>query len=617
MFVVTAAAAEGEEQAGITTYDHQGNGNQGNRVVPLGDRVDVCWTHSESEESGFPDRSVKLNRWLTEDEVFLWEDGIKTSGEHKAGYPTMGVLPDGRAVIAFHQQLTAEPGSEIVCKVVVETAPGFGIFNTPVVIDPEPVEGGYPIWPHLVAGSDSVIHIVVRVPNDPGEANPICYSRSTDQGLTFSSWIPLVADAEDAAVAVSRDGVKVAVAWVEKIDEALGAGHLMYIESLDHGLTWNEPVWVTQGRYLDSFPVHDTTWRIYAKTSNVDIAYDNNDDLHAAFAEGRYLHKAPGEFETNVGSFSRIIHWDETSDSFSRPSGRYGTYRWITDEEYPVIDTALNHQGWWGANSEIWNRDDRYCGAWNPQLAFWGDTIVVSFGGNRLPWDLSIAYCVNGEIYVTVSEDNGYNWKPLEGFDWDESFNRNNWWRYHMAYVTNVTNTQTPDARQGFCADEDFHSVWPWIGDDSILHVTYLKDLFSGPALTGFSTEGYYTDNPVMYLPVKLRVGKVYGIPPEDTIPAVKDNYVSPTCRIEVAGPNLFSHRVSFNVTGSLTQGFLKVFDAAGALVKTVFEGGFTDSQTLTWDGTDTYGSKVAQGVYFYSFVTPEYRKNGRLILIR
>jgi len=628
--IASAYAAEGEKQAGITTFDYQGNGNQGNRVVPFENRVDVCWTWSESEELEFPDRGVQINRWLTDDELFKWEEGgIKTSGNNKAGYPTMGVLPDGRSVLAYHVRSSLF-NDNYYSHVQVEAEPDLGIFNSPVVIDPEPVGSngkGFPMWPHVVVGSDGIMHVVAR-PND-SLYNNIYYSRSTDEGLTFSGWALLVEDADDAAIAVSRDGAKVAVAWVDKIDPELDAGHLYYIESADGGLSWNEPVWVTDDIYPETFSIEEEMYRAWACAYDVDAAYDGNNGLHLVFAEAFFERTSEVIFSYMAGAYRRIVHWSEETEDFSLASGEYGsrTGLYIDTAGKECIDTTFFNLALWGADEDLWAFYGD-CGVWRPQLSFWGDTVVVTFGGNRNFEDISIAGMVNGEIFVTVSEDGGLNWNPLVDYNYDE-MNGRAWWRVHRAYVTNITNTFTPDGMPGTCADEDYHSIWPVVEEDDILHLTYLKDLFSGPAMFG-PIDGYYTDNPVIYLPVELTVGKRFGYslfpPPADSHIVVyrrpEDSYVVEVLPVELfgiklLGSNVFFSTVSFNVNAPGSHGSLKVYDASGALVKTLHEGRFHESQVITWDGTDSRGYPVSGGVYFYSFVSGEKREQGRLVLIR
>jgi hypothetical protein len=62
----------------------------------------------------------------------------------------------------------------------------------------------------------------------------------------------------------------------------------------------------------------------------------------------------------------------------------------------------------------------------------------------------------------------------------------------------------------------------------------------------------------------------------------------------------------------------LRIYDVSGALVKVLeaavhVPGGYE----VGWDGTNDRGERVATGVYFYRFATPEYRETRKMVLMR
>ena len=63
----------------------------------------------------------------------------------------------------------------------------------------------------------------------------------------------------------------------------------------------------------------------------------------------------------------------------------------------------------------------------------------------------------------------------------------------------------------------------------------------------------------------------------------------------------------------------IRVYDAAGQLVKGVFRGEVKGSQMLqvAWNGRDTRGGSVAPGVYFVTAITPSGRQTGRVAVAR
>ncbi|MBN2378288.1 hypothetical protein JXM67_00590 [candidate division WOR-3 bacterium] len=626
-----ALTAPGERCAGVTSYDHQQNGSQGNRVVPYKDTcVHVCWTYSidTSGSHDHKDRAVYWNVWSNTAQIFFSKIGVKASGVLRAGYTTMGVLPDGKALVAFHERQSELSTDDHYSVLAIEAGAGYRVFMSAEKVSLNRSLGDFPVWPHIVVGSDGVIHIVSC---NHDSLNPgVSYSRSIDQGGSFTEWFGLCKyEGSDVGLAVSDDGKKIAVSWVEKVEENFNLiGHVLYMESTDGGLTWQEPLSITADIYPSSFPMDDALFQAWAYLGTPDAVYDMNNNLHIVFQEAFWNHGTDDKYWLNTHFFSRIVHWSQATDEFSIASGRFGTYDAIfVDEETgePYLDTTLYDMAWWGADggsNGALNNNEYRIGCWKPQIAVWEDNIVVAFCGNRNRKDLSVAGTTNSEIYVTVSDDGGRTWKPIKDFDYEGN---RHWWQAHRGCLNNVTWTATPEARKGYCADEDNLSIWPKVSSDGILHMTYIKDLFSGPAIPiskEYPTAGYYTTNPVMYLPLKLGVGSVSGtFNPDGThypvVGIVEDPIHTDIHPIELSGSNIISNSVSFNVSVPGEIGYVKLFDASGALVKTLHEGRFFECQTLTWDGTDTNGNKVAQGVYFYSFVTPEYRKNGRLILVR
>jgi len=40
-------------------------------------------------------------------------------------------------------------------------------------------------------------------------------------------------------------------------------------------------------------------------------------------------------------------------------------------------------------------------------------------------------------------------------------------------------------------------------------------------------------------------------------------------------------------------------------------------SYSVTWNGTDSFGTKMSSGIYFYKLQTSDYQKIGKAILIK
>jgi len=83
--------------------------------------------------------------------------------------------------------------------------------------------------------------------------------------------------------------------------------------------------------------------------------------------------------------------------------------------------------------------------------------------------------------------------------------------------------------------------------------------------------------------------------------------------------PNPFGHQTT--ISYQLAQeGYvrLRVYNITGQLVKTLFVGNSKPGVfTVSWDGSDDNGKKVANGVYLYRLNTKEYSKTMKLAIIK
>jgi hypothetical protein len=65
-------------------------------------------------------------------------------------------------------------------------------------------------------------------------------------------------------------------------------------------------------------------------------------------------------------------------------------------------------------------------------------------------------------------------------------------------------------------------------------------------------------------------------------------------------------------------QASLKVYDLSGRLVKTLVSGSQKSGvYALKWDGKDHAGNRLPSGIYFYRFVSGDYKATKKLILMR
>jgi hypothetical protein len=95
----------------------------------------------------------------------------------------------------------------------------------------------------------------------------------------------------------------------------------------------------------------------------------------------------------------------------------------------------------------------------------------------------------------------------------------------------------------------------------------------------------------------------------------------APSYQFELAQnyPNPFnpSTTISFSVARS-SDVTLSIFDVRGGLVKTLLRGRREAGvHRVPWDGTDSRGSRVASGVYFYRLTAGSFRETRKMVLLR
>lgn len=84
--------------------------------------------------------------------------------------------------------------------------------------------------------------------------------------------------------------------------------------------------------------------------------------------------------------------------------------------------------------------------------------------------------------------------------------------------------------------------------------------------------------------------------------------------------PNPFnpSTTIHFEVPSPGAYVLLRVYDARGRVVRTLFRGYATPGQgTSTWDGKDDGGTSVASGTYYYRLEAPSFRQARAMVLVR
>ncbi len=140
--------------------------------------------------------------------------------------------------------------------------------------------------------------------------------------------------------------------------------------------------------------------------------------------------------------------------------------------------------------------------------------------------------------------------------------------------------------------------------DDWATGITNVGDFLQGP-----DGAGYY---------LKQFPGELRRIVYNGTVTGVPDGWNFTVPRLTVQ-PNPFragsgSMRVE---AGGQGRGSIEVFSIAGKRVRTLFAGSLGGQRTVTWDGRDESGGRVAAGVYFVHLVTPAGSTAQRVVVLR
>lgn len=590
------------EQFGTTAYDAQ-RWDDGVRVaVDKDGNAHLTYMYYPLSGGTYNSRAIMYNVWKAADGEFAFPASIKVSGALRAGYPSIAVLADGRAVVAYHETEIVGVDTTHYCVVAIDEAPMLGAFSTKKLQVQTDKLG---IWPDVKIGSDDVIHVLAQQSKNIGyDGSEIYYCRSTNKGTSFSNWTTIGDDAiQDGRLSVSPDGKKVAVLWPTGFKSPgsdtlwINFGNFEYRESTDGGATWKPKVIFTKDRYPD-MAIVDDNFRIWGTYNGMSLTgtYDDKGVLHAIVSEGWICTPAPTSYQWIPRNAMRFVHWASDTKEFTEGvSGKMN-----------IIPTAGDGNPWETPLDSFWgwgyitspptgaNGSRPYMGCILPIMGRWGSNLVCVWQGQPDTLDISAAGYINMDIFVSVSGDYGKTWRPIDDFDSTDLGT-------YAAYFTNLTNTHTPDAGPGACDDEGSVSIWPIIGTDNKLHITYIEDKFAETFVYGDPTQ---TDNPVKYLAkTGLKVGK------NTDEGGVEESTVSAS-GIELVGSGPFTGSVTFKINAPAAKASLNIYDAAGALVGTVVSGNVR-SGNVSWNASD-----VPAGVYFYSFSTSAKTSTGRLVVI-
>jgi hypothetical protein len=173
---------------------------------------------------------------------------------------------------------------------------------------------------------------------------------------------------------------------------------------------------------------------------------------------------------------------------------------------------------------------------------------------------------------VEISVDNAANWTELARYDMGD----------HPGWADGVPN-----------AGDWIHESFPlddYLGENVLVRFRLVSDAF-------VEEDGWYIDN--------IQVSQNVCQGDREAVPyRLRDP--QPTYLLQLSGPNPFSSRLGFSLTGDAgVAARVQVFDTQGRLVATVFDGSLPGWRVdLAWDGRNDTGRPAAAGFYLLRAAT-------------
>jgi len=443
--------------AGDTYYDYQSNGSIGKMIaVDEEGGVHTIWMDGEGADLGGANRNMKYG-FYTDDE-FVEEDGTRVNQGDRGGYGHLILTTEEEPrALAFYHSRGDDDQFSGMCG--IDFLLGLGAFQeTPLPQYPD----DHVYWPQGAMSPDGKIHVVYNR-QDAGmisyalgsldrEGNPEFGEFPQQVGETSLNTYRITSSPNSERVAITwvafRLGLPVPENWAGFLASQMNNDIYMVVS--EDGEEWNfeDPINVTSTNLPDPDLLGEAArGDIYLPYCTHDVIFDADDNIHVVFDTRQLLNRADGEGSPPIDGLttdqSYLYHWSEE-----------------TDEITPVAD------GWFSQDEVDENgeliRQPRP-GAWKsnvcaPSLAYDenGDLYCVY---NYYPADdNSQSYC-NGEIYATVSEDNGATWYE----------------------PTNITETRTHQAELGEAACELYPSLASKV--DEFLHISYVFDTEPGSVI--------------------------------------------------------------------------------------------------------------------------------------
>ena len=552
-----------------SVYDY--GTNSGNRTqVDVSDNGNVHLTAHIRTLTSSNDRHVIY--WYNPGEISELDTDVSPAA---TGWPSIGVLADGRATITYHIDSAS---------VQIDAVEGFGIFSS----KGEP-NGGGSVWMSHQVGSDDVMWFLTNrwdVNTWPGDTTRVW--TSSDDGTSWTELPPVrmvgthAGNPPEPVGRVSQDASEFLVQneWIGVSEVTLDSATFTgYHWTVDAGANWNK-VMISFDPYLnnhtDSLTVADVFMSgagtedtlIIENFGQVDITYDWEGNVHAI-----------------MNGYS--WHWDAAmgETQFAWPQLHYSSVRGeLAANLVEVSDPAISHSdilhaytdsGYWAGNNiggmgypTISAIDD------GPGLmAVWSQPRMVSgvvdtTGG-----------FMNADLWAATSGDGGDKWTAP--------------WQL----------TDTPGLHDAFATlGKPLETTGN--ADEYRFHLVYMEDHVPGTWVFGESDSGLVQ---WIYMTDLVTIVPVVGIEDENVISAksfaLEQNY-----------PNPFNPSTTIEFTlDKKSDVKLTIFNMLGQEVTTlVNEVRDAGAHREIWDA-----SNVASGVYFYKLSAGDLTRTKKMVLLK
>ena len=395
--------------AGDTWYDFQTNGSLGKMIALDSDGgVHITWTDGYNEDLETGERHQKYN-YLPHDGDWLNEDGYPIDNIVRGGFGCLWLTTDDlpRALTFYHGKI------DDVWRGMsgVDLEPGFGGFDS----TPLPVYQDQTVYfPQGVMTPEGRIHVVYQrrdramISYAQGELDEDGFLVFGDfpfeVGATHRTNFRIACSEQSERTVIgyttARAGIPAPDNWGTTTAYAMNNDLLLVWT--DDGENWNfdDPFNITRNIPPDPDLEGDAAYGDTLRpNSSFDIILDAEDNIHVVFDARGFWEQPIPEDEPPVDGItidaSFLFHWSEQTDEITPVADGWFTHREVDDEGETI---RWPTPGGWKSN---------VCA---PSLAYDdnGDLYCVF---NFYPLeDYSLEDYCNGDIAVTVSEDNGESW---------------------------------------------------------------------------------------------------------------------------------------------------------------------------------------------------------------